>query len=451
MRISNLHIFSSLLLCFLWGCQSDVTPQTWGTYHFPRPDAKMTLVQENGSFEIMVDGQPFQIRGGGGRTHLDELKAIGGNTIRTWSTFEMDTLLEQAQAAGLKVMVGLDVVPGRLGLDYMDTAQVAEQKARIRQDILKYKDHPALLMWNVGNELDLFYEKDALYYAINDIAEMIHEIDPDHLVTVSVGIKPLWINKVATLCPAIDILSINVFSPLPSLPSLMNSSSIAWKGPYIVTEWSSKGYWEVGFVDWDAPIEPPSREKVAQMMHWYQNSIAWDQARCMGSFAFYWGNKQERTHTWFSMFSKEGEKTSRVDALQYLWEGKWPENRAPDVDSVVVAGFPADQSIYVGPGETHNVRAVTFDAENDALSIEWELMAEGAYRNTFGGDKEQRPQQYPELLLSQSGHTLTFQSPQEIGAYRLFVYVRDGKGNFGSANIPFFVSEKKIVSGIAGK
>ncbi|MEL6731847.1 MAG: hypothetical protein AAFP83_12025, partial [Bacteroidota bacterium] len=140
-----------------------------------------------------------------------------------------------------------------------------------------------------------------------------------------------------------------------------------------------------------------------------------------------------------------------VDALQYLWEGKWPENRAPDVDSVVVAGFPADQSIYVGPGETHNVRAVTFDAENDALSIEWELMAEGAYRNTFGGDKEQRPQQYPELLLSQSGHILTFQSPQEIGAYRLFVYVRDGKGNFGSANIPFFVSEKEIVSGIARK
>ncbi|MEL6135372.1 MAG: hypothetical protein AAFR59_18595, partial [Bacteroidota bacterium] len=128
-----------------------------------------------------------------------------------------------------------------------------------------------------------------------------------------------------------------------------------------------------------------------------------------------------------------------------------PENRAPDVDSLLFAGFPPNQSIYLGPGETHEVRAVTFDAENDSLTLTWELFAEGAYRNTFGGDKEQRPDTYPELLIRQDGVNLTFQSPQEIGAYRLFVYVRDGQGNFGSANVPFFVSEREILSGIARK
>ncbi|MEL6131741.1 MAG: hypothetical protein AAFR59_00005, partial [Bacteroidota bacterium] len=149
-----------------------MSPQSGENYTFDRPGAKVSLSKGGQGFRILLDGEPYQIHGGGGRTHLEELKAIGGNTIRTWSTFELDTLLDQAEAAGLKVMVGLDVVPGRLGLDYYDSAMVAEQKARIRKDILKYKDHPALLMWNVGNELDLFYEKDALYYAINELAEM---------------------------------------------------------------------------------------------------------------------------------------------------------------------------------------------------------------------------------------------------------------------------------------
>jgi hypothetical protein len=34
---------------------------------------------------------------------------------------------------------------------------------------------------------------------------------------------------------------------------------------------------------------------------------------------------------------------------------------------------------------------------------------------------------------------VVIKAPAEPGAYRLFVYVRDGQGNAGHANIPFLV------------
>ena len=40
------------------------------------------------------------------------------------------------------------------------------------------KDHPALLMWAVGNEVDLFYSNFDVWKHINDIALMIKSKDP---------------------------------------------------------------------------------------------------------------------------------------------------------------------------------------------------------------------------------------------------------------------------------
>ena len=53
------------------------------------------------------------------------------------------------------VMLGLYLRPERTGADYNDVHAVEGQLAELKQEILKYKDHLALLLWGIGNEVDL--------------------------------------------------------------------------------------------------------------------------------------------------------------------------------------------------------------------------------------------------------------------------------------------------------
>ena len=40
---------------------------------------------------------------------------------------------------------------------------------------------------------------------------------------------------------------------------------------------------------------------------------------CLGSFAFLWGHKQEKTETWYGLMLPSGEWTERVGVLGELW------------------------------------------------------------------------------------------------------------------------------------
>ena len=54
------------------------------------------------------------------------------------------------------------------------------------------------------------------------------------------------------------------------------------------------------------------------------------------------------------------------------------------------------------------------------------------------GRGEVVPEPLPGLITMHSDQ-ITFMSPSESGAYRLFVYVYDGKGHFSTGNLPFYV------------
>ncbi|MCI4671332.1 MAG: hypothetical protein MRZ79_24540 [Bacteroidia bacterium] len=402
---------------------------------------------EGNGYKMYLEGKPFYIKGVAGREHLDSLVKAGGNCVRTWSTAGLDTLLDAAHKRGLKVMVGLDVTPGRLGLDYTNEEMLKTQRELVRKSVRKYKDHPALLLWSVGNELDLSYEEKALYPEINKLAKMVKAIDPRHPVSVSVGVQPYWINGVATHCPDIDLLAINIFQRLPTIRKRF-SEEFLWKGPYIFSEWSNRGFWEGGYTDWDAPVEDDSFEKGRQFFDYYNKGVKGNEL-CLGAFAFYWGNKQERTHTWFSMFSENGEKNSRYDAVYHHWNDVWPSNRAPDIKNLSLNGLPPHKSVYLDEGKPYTATFESFDPEDDSLRIDWEVLTEGNYRAIYGGDKEGKPEKIEGLDGKLEQNKLSFQAPLKSGAYRLFIYAHDKKGSFGAANIPFFVEETELVKDLA--
>ena len=58
--------------------------------------AKVFIKEENGRYAIYKDGKPFLVKGVAGFTHLKELSACGGNTIRIWDTTNIDQILKEA-------------------------------------------------------------------------------------------------------------------------------------------------------------------------------------------------------------------------------------------------------------------------------------------------------------------------------------------------------------------
>lgn len=297
----------------------------------------VTLVNENGKYQLYRQGKPYFIRGGGGSRNLELLAASGGNSLRTWDTNYAAKTLDEAQKLGLTVMLGLRLGIERHGFDYNDAAAVAAQKQAVIAEVMKYKDHPALLVWGVGNELDLFYTNTNMWYAVEDIVKTIKSLDPNHLVTVvTAGVDAEKVRLIKERVPSIDYLSVNVYGELGTLPQTL--LEYGWDGAYAVTEWGPTGHWQITKTAWDVPIEQTSTEKAQSYLERYQAGILGSPEKALGSYAFYWSQKQETTPTWYGLFLESGESTEAVDTLEYLWTGKWPHDRAPSIRSFIIDG-----------------------------------------------------------------------------------------------------------------
>ncbi|MGE9294976.1 MAG: glycoside hydrolase family 2 TIM barrel-domain containing protein [Puniceicoccales bacterium] len=393
-------------------------------------------------FEMTVDGKPFFANGVGGSNNLEQLKAMGGNCFRTWGIEQMEKridgklLLDYAHELGLKVIPGIWIGHERHGFDYNDSRQIREQRDHVRDAVRRYKDHPAVLIWGLGNEMEGPADDGSdvrIWKELNELAKIVKEEDPDHpVMTVIASIGGQKVENVMKYYPEIDILGVNAYASAPGVGSGLVAKG--WKKPFMLTEFGPSGHWEVGHTSWGAPIEPTSREKAASYYATHKRVIDDGRGMCLGTFAFLWGHKQETTSTWYGMFLPSGEKLGTVDAMSYAWTGEFPKNRSPKLVS-----FQSPVNLKrVKRNSTHTAEIVVEDAENDPLEYEWVVTAESTDRKV-GGDAESVPPSYPELIQENNGKQVVFKAPSRSGAYRLFVYVRDGAGGAATANIPFYV------------
>ena len=273
-----------------------------------------------GNFELLKNGVPYYIKGAGAKDHFDLLVKSGANSIRVWST-NNKAFLDSAHHYGLTVTLGLHVRPERSGMDYNDEYAVKGQIEYLKNEVLKYKDHPALLVWGIGNEVDLKYSNFKVWETIEILAKFIKEVDPNHpTMTVIAGVDPSKAFHIKKYCPSVDILGLNVYGSIENAGA--NLRKFNWDKPYIVSEWGVNGPFEAKKTSWKAKIEPPNGVKADQRKRRYIELIEKDKERCLGSYCFLWGQKQESTATWHGMFLSNGNPTEAVDVMQYCWTGE---------------------------------------------------------------------------------------------------------------------------------
>lgn len=393
---------------------------------------------KNGHYRLFVDDREFFVKGAGLEFGDISLLAVhGANSFRTWRTENgkksAQEILDEAHANGLMVLMGLDIGRERHGFDYSDPIWVKEQFEYVKGEVLKYKDHPALLAWGIGNELNHESENMKVWNAVNDISKMIHKLDPYHpTTTMLAGVTKKDIDYIRVHCNDLDFLSFQMYADIINLQERIKDAG--YDGPYMVTEWGATGHWEVPRTDWDVAIEQTSQQKAEAFVKRYEEAIIADQTHCLGSYVFLWGQKQERTPTWYGMFLENGNRTETVDAMHYLWNGAWPENRTPTIDSMKLNNMDAYQNIRLEAEKKYQAKAWGRCHENEELIYYWEILPESTDLGT-GGDYEKRP----ETIATLQNNPVMIQAPAKPGAYRIFVYITDPNGNAATGNIPFLV------------
>ncbi|MGN0190434.1 MAG: glycoside hydrolase family 2 TIM barrel-domain containing protein, partial [Candidatus Cryptobacteroides sp.] len=135
-------------------------------FHPSEPESlpdKPEVVIKDGA--LYVNGESFFIKGAAlNGDNLDsdknqefwkEAKQSGANTVRMYSVNdEAEDLLDEMAKKGVYVNLGLWMPRECEGFDYNDETARKKQVASVKTIVSRLKNHPAILMWCIGNELD---------------------------------------------------------------------------------------------------------------------------------------------------------------------------------------------------------------------------------------------------------------------------------------------------------
>lgn len=430
---------------------SDYVPEDNG----PKP-AKVEIIETAGKWQMLVNDKPFYVNGAATNNFYGDVAKFGGNTIRTYSAKASDAkvleILNEAQENGLMVNLGIYIGRETDGFDYNDEAKVQAQLLEAEASVKKYMNHPAVLFWSIGNEAESSYKNVKLWDAINGIAKMIHETDPNHPVTTTLASpQEAHIKNILEKCPELDFLCVNSY--YPNVLSTVNTVRKAgYKKPLMITEFGPRGTWSMnpeperqlpwtGVGSNPALVEETSTEKEAKYLEIWQEGVKkFEEQGCLGSFVFVWGYQ---THgevlNWYGLFNKERYSYGAVDAMQKCWTGEYPEKRAPVIASrktdMLMNGKAAEDAVQVAPNSQNTAKVIATSPCGAKLRYNWIIFKEGD-KSSDGSI----PDGIEGLITDPAKNEIAFKAPAGVGGYRLYAFAIDDENKkIASACIPFNV------------
>lgn len=415
------------ILCTVSACGKGDFP-TEGSVHIAYTDST--------GYYFVRDGEPFVVQGVSGIQRLPLLKEYGGNTIRSYRPSELPEILDLADSLGIAVIADL---PLPAFTSYSDPSgdDLRETRDSLLRTVERFRHHPALLCWMLGNEI--FYSGYTTEYqaAYNEIARAVRAADPDHPISTTVipqqfpGLLLSWEGL------EVDFYSFNVFGNFKSLNRLKWWAAPLWRGPYLISEWSYNGPWETVQTSWSAPIEDSSPAKANHLRERYLANLGeTHDPRRLGSMAFYWGNKYERTPDWYSFFDEEGAISEMAWELGNLWNRRRDSFPGPRLSYILVEDAGATDNVLLPPATTVNAKLSHLRPPADGYTATWEVRREDWLGQ---GELGESPPPLSLVFTQKTVDGATFLTPRQPGPYRLHCRIYDREGYFSSANIPFYV------------
>ncbi|CAL9658281.1 hypothetical protein SUDANB108_06902 [Streptomyces sp. enrichment culture] len=417
----------------LWEFQ--VYGSTDGT---PPATGAVEVTGSQGNWHLTVGGQPYTVKGltwgpaiADAPKYLPDVKSIGVNTIRTWGTDGgTKPLLDSAAANGLKVVNGFWLQPGGGPgsggcVNYVtDTTYKNTMLTEFTQWVEAYRNHPATLMWNVGNEsvlglqncysgAELEAQRNAYTGFVNDVAKKIHSIDPDHPVTSTDAWTGAW-PYYRRNAPDLDLYSMNSYGDICGVRQAWEEGG--YTKPYLITEGGPAGEWEVPDDANGVPDEPTDVQKAEGYTKAW-NCVTGHRGVALGATLFHYGTEHDFGGVWFNLLP-DGLKRLSYYAVKRAYTGTAGTDNTPPVISAMAVS-PASSA---PAGGEFTVRADVRDPDGDPVT--YRIFLSGNYAN---GDKR-----LVEASWRSTGNgTFAVTAPEKLGVWKVYLQAEDGRGNAG--------------------
>jgi hypothetical protein len=395
----------------------------------PGGASSVHVTGSQGNWQLTVDGKPWQVKGvtwgpstSTADAHMRDLKAMGVNTLRTWGTDASSKPLYDAAAAyGMKVVSGFWL---NQGADYVnDTTYKTNTLNDIKNWVTTYKNHPGVLMWDVGNEVILTtqdhwtgdqIEQQRVAYAkfVEQVAQAIHAIDPNHPVTSTDAWTGAW-PYYKQYTPSLDLYAVNSYGAVCGVKQDWVNGG--YTKPYIVTESGEAGEWEVPNDANGVPAEPTEAQKRdGYVSAW--NCIAGHTGVALGATMFNYGEENDFGGIWFNL-TPEGWKVPAYYSVARDYGGTPQANTPPVIGSMTLSSTAS-----VPAGGTFTVNAPAGDPDGDL--VRYTLMYTSKYVDGGTGLRQ--------VDFTQTGDgAFTVTAPKTLGVWKVYVYAFDGHGNVG--------------------
>jgi len=422
-------LIASILVFFSSPCFGEGTPA----------GSVVKITGQKGSWVLEVNGKPFYIKGvgvgemtgKGGEDYLKMAQELGANAVRTWGTDQgTQEYFDTALKYGLMVDAGIWLDFAKKGSTYTyigDNEYKEKKKQEITDYVNKFKGHPALLMWNIGNEA-FFFTKDeeeraALAQFLEEMVQMVHKLDPDHPV-IYTSADTTALPYIIKYVPSLDIFGMNIYGSIRISNGTWDKSGL--NIPYCVTEYGPHGPWDVKKDTNGASQDEPDQAKAAIYRNMAKELIGL-KGYNIGGFVFHLGETTQESLTWWNLNYKLLKRSSYWEIYK-IYTGSKPSNLPPRI-----AVLKLSKTKGIKPGETVDITAEAVD--NDSNPLDYSFVVSTAQE----GILQYYVNKEVPVKFENQGTGFAMSAPATKGLYRLYLFVNDGYGNVATANRSFRV------------
>jgi beta-glucuronidase len=201
------------------------------------------------------------------------MKAMGANAIRVYrmskekeydpAEFNKEVLRDLHDRYGIWVIMGDFLgaytigsgASSEEGTDYTDPVQLESMRNSVKSYVTDHRSEPYVLLWLLGNEnlMPADYsgvnatrtrastQVEAYLRFVNEIAKMIHQIDPDHPVAVG-NLDLVNLEEHAKFAPEVDVFGTNAYRSLGGFGNLWKTVQQQFDRPVLITEYGCDAY-----------------------------------------------------------------------------------------------------------------------------------------------------------------------------------------------------------------